>query len=512
MNSTAHGPEMSAFRRGTILTFCMLAVTLYFTTILVVSTVLPQIQGALSATADEVSWIVTFNILAIAIATPMTGWLVARFGRKGVMCTCVAGFAVSTLMCGLATSLESLIFWRIVQGGIGAPTVPLAQTLLLDNYPKEKHQMVMGINGMGVVLGPIIGPTVAGIIAEAYGWRWAFMMLLPVAVPALLGLLYALPNDRPAGRVRLDWIGFLSLSVAVSGLQYVLARGQRLDWFDSSEITVAALLAALSFYIYLSHSLTAERPFIDLGLLRNRNLALGFILVTLFGMLNFTPMVILPTLLRQYVDYPDALIGLIVGSRGIGGMAGFFLAMYSNRIDARLSISGGFLVLTIAGYWMMHFDLNVTPLELSLNGILQGLCIGMIFVPLNVIAFSDLDSRERPEMLGAFHLIRNVASSLFISICVAEIIRSTGTNYARMVEFINPFNPALTSPWTAGAWTTESPAELAWLSTEISRQSAMIAYLNTFGLFTLVSAIAVPIALMVNPHQRVIPKQPPGNA
>ena len=310
--------SISSLNRAAILVFCILALTLYFTTILVVATVLPQIQGALSTTADEISWIVTFNILAIGIATPMTGWLVARFGRKVVMCTCTGGFAFATLMCGLADSLEALVFWRIVQGAIGAPTVPLTQTILLDTWPRDKHPMVMGINGMGVVLGPVIGPTLAGFIAESYGWRWAFMMLVPVAAIAMAGLLYALPRDRYTEDVRLDWVGFLSLSAAVSGLQYVLSRGQRLDWFESDEIVIAAFVAGISFYVFLTHSITARQPFLNLGLLKNRNLSLSFILASLFAMLNFTPMVILPTLLRQHFDYPDALIGLIVGSRGVG--------------------------------------------------------------------------------------------------------------------------------------------------------------------------------------------------
>ncbi len=485
-----------------ILAFCMLTLTLYFTTILVVSAILPQIQGALSATPDEISWIVTFNILAIAIATPMTGWLVGRFGRKRVMCGCMAGFTVATLMCGLADSLETLVFWRIVQGAIGAPTVPLVQTLLLDNWPKERHQMVMGINGMGVILGPIIGPTIAGVVAETYGWRWAFLMLLPVALIGLLGLLYALPRDDATNKIRFDWIGFLSLSFAVSGLQYILARGHRLDWFESGQIVAVAVLAAVSFYLFVAHSLTAKAPFLNLSLLKNRNLSLGFILAAFFGMLSFTPMVILPSLLRTHLNYPDTLIGLLVGSRGIGGLLGFFVAMYSDRIDARVSMASGFGLLTVAGYWMMQFDLNVTPLEIALNGILQGLCIGMVFVPLNVMAFSNLDPKFRPETLGVFHLLRNVGSSLFISIAVAEIIRSTGVNYARLVEFINPFNPALTSPWTAGAWDAATLPGVSKLSQEITRQSAMIAYLNAFGLFTLVAALAIPFALMTKPAPR----------
>lgn len=507
MTNTAQSPPpLSPVRRAFILVSCMMSVTLYFMTILVVSTVLPQIQGGMSATADEVSWIVTFNILAIAIATPMTGWLVARFGRKTVMCSCVGGFTFATLMCGLAGSLETLIFWRIVQGAIGAPTVPLAQTLLLDNYPKEQHQFVMGINGMGVVLGPIIGPTLAGIIAESHGWRWAFFLLLPVAGIALLGLLFAMQRDRATERIQFDWIGFLSLSTAVGGLQYILSRGQRLDWFESSEITTVALIAVLAFYIFISHSLTAARPFLNLSLLRNRNLALGYVLVSLFGMLNFTPMVLLPTLLRHYAEYPDALVGLVVGSRGVGGMIGFLLAMWTNRIDARVSMATGFSLLAFAGYWMMHFDLNVTPLELSLNGILQGACVGMIFVPLSIVAFSDLDPKDRPESVGVFHLVRNVASSLFISICVAQTIYSTGVNYARLTEFISPFNPVLSLSSVVGAWNTGTLPGLAQLSKEITRQSAMIAYLNTFGLFTMCAAIAAPMSLMLRVNTR--PKSP----
>jgi len=481
----------------------MLALTLYFTTILVVSAVLPQIQGALSATPDEISWIVTFNILAIAIATPMTGWLVARFGRKRVMCTCLAGFCVATLMCGLAGSLQSLVFWRIVQGAIGAPTVPLVQTFLLENWPKRNHSMVMGINGMGVILGPIIGPTFAGFVAEAYGWRSAFLMLIPVALTSLFGNLYALPRDaQPTSKVRLDWIGFLSLSTAVCALQYLLARGNRLDWFESEQMVISAIVSVLAFYIFFTHCLTAPQPFLNLRLLKNRNLSIGFILVCIFGMLSFTPMVILPSLLRQHFHYPDTLIGLLVGSRGIGGLIGFFVAMYSDRFDPRASMATGFGLLVIAGAWMTTFDLDTTPLEMALNGVLQGLSIGLVFVPMNVLAFSDLDAKDRPESLGVFHLLRNVGSSLFISICVTEVVRSTGINYARLVEFINPFNPALTSPWASGAWDASTAPGLSRLSVEITRQAAMIGYLNAFGLFTMVAALAVPIALLAKPKPK----------
>ena len=490
---------MSSFQRATVLVANMLVVTLYFTTILVVSTILPQIQGAMSASPDEVSWVVTFNILAIAIATPMTGWLVARFGRRNVMCYCVAGLAVSTLMCGLSQSLEALILWRIVQGGIGAPTVPLAQSILLDIYPKERHRFVMGVNGMGTILGPIVGPALAGQLAEDLTWRWAFHMLVPVNVLGLIGLVLALPRDNMQSRARLDWTGFIAFSVAVGGLQYVLARGPRLDWFESQELVIAALIAALSFYIFLSHCLTAGQPFLDLGLFANRNLAIGFLLVSVFGMLAFTPMVVLPTLLRIHVGYPDALIGWVIGSRGVGGMLGFIIAMWIDRVDPRISMASGFVLLTISGFWLTFINLDVTAWELAVNGVIQGMCIGILFVPLTIATFSDLEPKLRPEALGLFHLLRNIASSLFISITVAEIVRSTGANYARLVEVINPFNPALGLPWVAGGWDASSLQGLARIDREITRQAALIAYVNAFGLFTLVAACAIPFALLFKP-------------
>ncbi len=505
--------ELTAFRRNAILLSGILSTTLYFTTILVTSTVLPQIQGTMSATADEVSWVVTFNILAIAIATPMAGWLSARFGRRNVMCTCIAGLSFSTLMCGLSQSLESLIFWRIVQGAIGAPTVPIAQSTMLDIFPREQHRVVMSLNGMGVILGPIIGPTLAGRLAEDLSWRWAFFMLVPVSVISCLGLLLALPRDGKREPIGFDWVGFLTLSVAIGCLQYVLSRGQRLDWFQSQEIVVFLAVAGLAFYVFLAHSLTAERPFLNLKLLTNRNLALGLVLVSLFGMLSFTPMVLLPTMLRLHAGYPDALIGQVIGARGLGGLAGFFIAMWSARLDPRLSMGLGFLALAVSGVWLMTVNLDVTPMELALNGMLQGTCIGLLFVPLSIITFSGIEPRYRAEALGVFHLLRNLASSLFISISVAEVVRSTGVNYSRLVEILNPFNPALNLPWVAGAWDAATPEGLARLSREVNRQAALIAYLNAFGLFTLVAVAAIPFALLFNRSPPVVaaakPDQPP---
>ena len=505
MNAPAPFSRISPIRRRFVLISGMLTVTLYFMTILVVTSVMPQIQGTMSATSDEVSWVITFNLLAMAIVTPMTGWLVTSFGRKRTICVCIAGFGIATLMCGRSESLEALVFWRILQGGFGAPTLPLTQTVMLDIYPKEQQRFAMGATGMGSVVGPVIGPAMAGWLAETYSWRYAFYILVPVCITAFVGMVAALRTDTPMEKARLDWTGFLSLSVSVGCLQYVLSRGQRLDWFESHEIVLFAILAAVAFWVFLAHSLTTDDPFLDLRLLFNRNLTLGYILHSIFGMLAFTPMVLLPTLLRQYASYPDTDIGWVVGSRGVGGLLGFFIAMWAEKIDPRVSIGLGFTLLFLSGLWLMQINLDVTPLEIMLNGMMQGFSVGIVIVPLTVITFGGLGEHVRPAAMGMFHFLRNVASGLFISFSVAEVVRSTGANYARLAEMISDYNKVLAMPWVMGAWDYSSVHGLMRLSNEMTRQAAMIGYLNAFGWFTLCAALALPFALLIGATKRERP-------
>ena len=488
---------LSFLQRLFILISGVLTVALYFTTILVASTVLPQMQGTFSSTADEISWTVTFNIVATAIAMPMTGWLAGRCGRWNLMAWSTGIFTASTLMCGLAGSLEALVFWRIVQGAAGAPSVPMVQTILLDTFPREQHRMVLGIFGMGVTLGPIMGPALGGWLAETMSWRWSFLVLAPVGLAATLGLALALPRDPPKGRMHLDWTGFLLLSVAVGGLQWALARGQRLDWLESAEIQASFAASALALYLFFAHSFTASRPFLDLGLLRDRNYSLGLALVTIFGMLNFTPMVLLPTLMRAYLGFPDALIGQIVATRGLGGVFGFFAVMFLERLDPRLSLGIGFALQAMSGVQLMYIDLNVTAWALGLNGMIQGLSSGLIVVGLTLTTFPGIPRERMPEATAIYHLLRNIGASLFISVCVAEVIRSTGLNYARMTEVASPYNRALEMPWVAGLWAFESAAGLERLSREMGRQASMIAYINAFGLFTACAAVAMPLVIML---------------
>jgi DHA2 family multidrug resistance protein len=484
-------------QRYLILVMTVLATTLFTATILVASTLLPQMQGSMLATQDEIAWTMTFNILATAVVTPMGGWLSARFGRRTVMVWCSIGFTVATFMCGASSSLEELVFWRILQGGIGAPLVPLSQTILLDTFPSEQHGMVISIYGMSAVIGPVIGPALGGLLSETYSWRWAFYMMVIPGLIVGLGLRFVLPPDREERPAPFDWFGFLSLSAAIGSLQLALSRGQRLDWFQSYEIIVEVLIAGLALYVFIVHSMTAKAPFLSPRLVRDRNFLLGMALVWVYGMLNFTPIVLLPALLQQHAGFPDTLLGEMTSWRGVGSLGGFFVAGFIGRLDPRIGMIIGFGLQVVSGLWLMSIDLNVSEAILAFNSLLQGLAVGIIWVPLTVATFATLDPSLRPEGTAVYHLMRNVGSSFFISLSVAEIVRSTGVNYARLVELISPYNRTLAMPWALGHWDVETVTGLAKLSKEITRQSAMIGYLNAFGMYTAMSALAVPLILLV---------------
>jgi DHA2 family multidrug resistance protein len=483
-------------QRALIILTIVLSTTIYAGSVLISSALLPQLQGALSATQDEVSWVMTFNIVATAVATPATGWLADRLGARATMIWAALLFGVSTFMCGASNSLEELIFWRIVQGAAGAPLVPLGQTILLDSSPRSQHAAVMSIFGMSNMIGPSLGPMFAGEIAESFGWRWGFWMILPVAVASVILSWVALPKSEPRQGARLDWLGFITLSAGIAAGQLVFSRGQRLDWFDSSEILLATFFGILMIYIFCVHSLTAERPFVRLSLLTDRNYALGLLLVTLFGMLNFAIIVLLPPLLQQHAGFPESAIGEIIGARGIGSAIGFLVAMPMARLDPRLSLSIGVLVQVATGLWLMSFDLNVALSTLILCNVLQGVSIGVSWVPLTVITFWTLRPEFRAEAMSVFHLLRNFGSSLFISIAVAEIVRTSYVNYARMAEFASPYNRVLEMPWAMGNWSVDTAAGLAKLSGEITRQATLIGYTNAWWLYTLAAAASLPIVLL----------------
>jgi len=485
-----------AFRRWMLLASVTTATTLYGMTVLIVSVVLPQMQGTLSASPDQISWVMTFNILATAVVTPLTGWLTARFGWRQVMLNSVLGFLIATILCGQADSLASLVAYRILQGGFGAPLVPLAQTVLLDTFPRHQHGLVTAIFGMGVVVGPIFGPIYGGYLSELYNWRWAFFMIVPLGMVGYIGLWVFLNDGGRKSQTQFDWTGFLALSVAIACLQLVLDRAERLDWFQSTEIVIEATLCGVAFYIFIVHSLTARHPLLNLRHLLNRNYALGLIIVFIYGMLNFTPMVMLPPMLKGLAGYPESVIGMLLGARGAGAVLGFFLAMWVSKLDPRVGMAVGFAMLAWTGWYMMGFDMNVTPFDVALTSAVQGLAVGLLWVPLTIATFASIKSRDLAETMSVFHLLRNVGSSIFIALSVTILVRTSNMNYARFTEFISPFNRLLDFPENLNSFNIGDVSGLAAISIELNRQADMIGFLNAFGAFTLASLLAVPLVLL----------------
>jgi DHA2 family multidrug resistance protein len=495
-------PDASALvltpsRRFLVLLTVVVGSAAYNAATFTASAILPQMQGAMSATADEIAWTVTFNILATAIVTPMTGWLVARFGRSGVQLWSLAGFTAATFMCGIAQSLESLVLWRIVQGALGAPLLPLGQTILLDVYPRHQHGTVISVFGMANTVGPVLGPSLAGHLAEAMSWRWGYYMIVPIGLAASLLSWLAMPRDETDRKASLDWTGFLSLSIAIAATQLVLSRGQRLDWFESPEIVIETIVAVLAFYVFVAHSVTAEKPFLSPRMLLDKNYAIGLFLIVLFGMLNFAPMVLLPSLLQSHMGFPDGLVGTVVSFRGVGVMAGFFAAIFTGRMDLRVGLATGFAVQIASGVWLMSIDFNAPWTVFAANAFLQGLAVGLIWTPIATSAFWTLDARYRAEAVAVFHLMRSIGTSFFISVSVAEVVRATGANYARLGEALSPFNKTLAMPWSLGAWSPETVPGMASLAREVERQAALIGYTNAFFLYTAMSAVALPFVLMI---------------
>jgi DHA2 family multidrug resistance protein len=503
--SDLNGPalELSFARRMFVLITVLVASTSFNAATFAITAVLPQMQGALSATQDEIAWAVTFHILATAVSMPMTGWLVTRFGRGRLQFWALAGFTFATVMCGLAQTLESLVLWRLVQGAAGAPIQPLGQTVLLDVFPRHQHGLVISIFGTTNTIGPVLGPTLAGYLAEAYGWRWGFFMIVPVAALACLAARFALPEDLNRRHVSLDWIGFLSLSIAIAATQILLSRGQRLDWFESTEIIIEAAVAALAFYIFIAHSLTARSPYLSPRMLLDRNYVIGLALIVIFGMLNFTPMVLIPPLLQNHLGFPDGLIGFVVSWRGAGVMSGSALSIFTQRLDPRAGMVAGFGMQIASGLWLMSVNLDASLSIMCANAYLQGLAVGLIWTPIVTTAFRTLDPTLRPEGVAVLHLMRSIGSSFFISVSVTEIVRSTSANYSRMVEQLSPYNKTLSLPQAMGGWTAESATGMAAIAREINRQAAMLGYVNAFVLYTVMSVVAIPLVLMLgSPAQR----------
>ena len=487
----------AALERALILATCTAVTFLYAMTVTIANVSLPQMQGALSASPDQIAWVVTSNIVATAVMTPLAGWLTSRFGRRLLCNACVLGFGIASLGCGLADSLTELVIFRALQGAIGAPLVPLSQAIVLDTYAKRHHGVAIALFGVGSVLGPVVGPVAGGWLAETYNWRWVFYMIVPFALLTLVGTL-AFIHDRESGRkLRLDWLGFLLLSTTLAATQLMLDRGERADWFDSAEIVGWAAVAGIALYAFIAHSATTERPFLDPRLLADRNFSIGVVLIFVFGMLNFTPMTLLPPMLQGVSGYPDSVIGFVLGARGMGTMVAFFLMIFASRLDPRAMIVLGFLLQAVAGWQLANLDVNPSMADVFWPMALQGFGVGVLWVPITMVSFSTLGAEHISEGSAVFHMVRNIGSSVHISLSIALAVHMTRTAYAELAERVTPYSASASMPWIGGAWNLEDLRGLAGLSREMARQAAMIGYLDAFVFFIATSLVVLPLVFLI---------------
>jgi MFS transporter, DHA2 family, multidrug resistance protein len=476
----------------TVLLILTFVTILYSMTVTIANVALPDIRGALSATQDQITWIVTANIVATAVATPMTGWLATRFGVRPVLLVAVTGFTISSVLCGAATSLAALVIFRIGQGLFGAAMVPVSQAFLLRNFPRHLHNAAMSIWAMGAVLGPIIAPTIGGYLSEAYGWRWVFFMIVPFGMIALLGVALVIREQADQAKTRLDWTGFLLLSLAILALQLLVDRGERNGWLDATESWIELIVVGGALYLFIVHTFTAKNSFVNPRLFLDRNYNLGLLLVLSFGMLNFTPMVLFPPLLQELRGYPQSVIGLLLAARGVGTLLAFTSMYFLGRLDPRIPMAVGFILQGVSGYYMAQFDINLTTWDVGWTGFVQGIGVGFAWIPLSVIAFATLNPQMMNQGAAFFHLLRNIGSSIYISVSVVVLLHTAKVHYAISTEWVSIYNKIFDMPFVAGLWNMNTPTGLAALSGEIQRQGLMIGYINAFYLFALTSFLTVP--------------------
>ncbi len=485
-----------ANHRGPVTICVMLATIMQALDTTIANVALPYMQSSLSAAQDQINLVLTSYIVAAAIMMPATGWLSARLGRKNLFLLSVVGFTFASVLCGLAMSLEQMVLYRLLQGVFGATLVPLSQAVLLDEYPREKHGSAMALWGVGVMVGPILGPTLGGWLTETYNWRWVFYINLPVGILTFLGLSAFLHPTRGQRGLYFDWLGFLSLAVAIGALQMMLDRGEQLQWFDSPEIILEAALSLLGSYLFIVHTLTARRPFLDLRLFRDRNFNTGMIFIFIVGVILLATLALLTPFLQTMLGYPVMMAGMLLAPRGIGTMVAMMIVgRLVNRIDPRWMVALG-LVLTAVALWQMsQFSLEVTSRMLVISGVLQGLGLGFLFVPLSTMTFATLPAELRTSATALYSLSRNLGSSIGISVVIYMLGQYSSRAHASLAEFIQPFRapmqnlPALLDPATAGG--------RALLDAMVTQQAALLAYLADFQLMLVVSLAALPLVLFM---------------
>jgi DHA2 family multidrug resistance protein len=485
--------------RGLITLSIMLANIMQGVDNTILNVSLPHIQGSLSASLDQIAWVLTSYIVSAAIMMPLTGWLAGQFGIKYIFLGSIIGFTIASALCGAATSLGELVLFRALQGLAGAGLIPLSQAVLLQINPPERHGHAMAVFGIGTIVGPIMGPALGGWLTEYYSWRWVFYINLPIGLLCSFGVLVFIRYTRNIRREPFDFVGFLFLSLGIGALQLVLDRGELKDWFNSSEIWIEATIAGLGFYLFLVHTATAEgRSFLDRELLTSVNFAIGTVLMFAGGLIMTGTLALLSTMLENLMNYPAMMAGLTTMPRAVGGLAAMFLvAPLIARVDNRLIILFGFSLTAYAMWQMTQFSLQMGMMPVIVSGFVQGFGLGCTQVPLNIMALSTLPPHILTQGTAIRSLMRNLGGSIGISVLVSQLAQNTQIVHSRLVEHLRPDNPLAHAPFLPPPFSLSTPDGIAALNIEVTRQAAMVAYIDDFRLMMLIALGVLPLLLLL---------------
>jgi len=490
--------------RGLITASAMLAMLMQTLDSTIANVALPYMQGSMSASYDEITWVLTSYVIAAAIMTAPVGWMARRFGRKELFIGCLIGFTVSSMLCGAAQSLQQLVAFRLLQGMCGAAIAPLSQATMLDIYPFSRRAQAMAIFSMGVTMGPIMGPTLGGYLTDAYSWRWVFYVNLPFGVLSVTGLMLFMPRTPAQPNLRFSWYGFAMLAIGAGALQMLLDRGQELAWFSSREIMVEAVIAGLGFYLFIVHMLVAERPFLARGLFTDRNFAAGILMVFCISSVMLSTSALLAPYLQNLAGYPVYTAGWAMAPRGLGTIASMWLASrLGMKVDQRKIMAVGLVVLAWALYIMSTWTPDITEAEMMLTLVVQGFSIGLVFNPMTVMAYTTLSTQLRGEGTAVQSLARNIGSAIGISVTSFTLTRNIQTNHADIASSITPFDRILQAGDAASRILDPATHHGAALLDEmINHQAQIIAYNNDFRMMMFVVLPPMLLLLLMRKHAR----------
>jgi DHA2 family multidrug resistance protein len=507
--------SVPGLRRNMVTICAMTATIMQALDTTIANVALPYMQGSLSASQDQINWVLTSYIVAAAIMTAPVGWIANRFGRKRIFIVCSAGFTIASVLCGLAQDITQMVLFRLLQGVFGAALVPLSQAVMLDSYALHERAKAMSIWGMGVMMGPIMGPSLGAWLTETYSWHWVFFVNLPFGIFTVLGLMVFMDETDKNHELRFDWFGFTALAIGIGALQLALDRGEQLGWLESNEIIAEFIISAIGFYYFFAHSLTTTRPFIRFELFKDRNFVGGCVFMAVMGLVLYSTMALSSPFLQNVIGYPIITAGVLLASRGCGTFVAMMLVGRLMRfVEARTLIICG-LGLTAGSLFVMTGWTDQTGSnEIVVISIIQGFGFGLVFVPLSTVAFLTLPSHLRTDGTSMLTLMRNVASSIGISIVISELTQGSRRTYAVLSEHVNPFNHAIQMPGVRGIIDLSTDAGRAMADAMVKVQAQIIAFSQDYQLVMLFILASIPLAIMIGSTKATLRAQsaPPDHA